>query len=313
MDQLYFKILKTAEESILVEEWRLPYFYSRVHFHPEYQLTFIHNSSGSLFIGDKLEAFQPGDIFIIGSNVPHVFINNENDLIPKDNSVNAISIFFTKSSFGNGFLDLPELKQIRDMLQKAEFGVKTEGSCRKRVAVQLASISQLPKFDRLITLLSALQTIAASDEIMLISSSSIPLVFERNESNKIDLVYEYTLKNFAHKITLKEVADLMNMTPTSFCKFFKLHTRKTYVEFLIGIRISNACRQLVSGRKNVSEIAYSCGFTNLSNFTRQFKTMIGLSPREYRKTIYKQYKDGAEDIYTRLAERRLDLPPEQFK
>ncbi len=305
MEQLYFKILKTAEESILVEESKMPYFYSRVHFHPEYQLTLIYNSSGSLFIGDKLEAFEPGDVFIIGANVPHVFINNENDAVIKDNSLNAISIFFTKESFG-GFLDLPELKQVSDMLQKAEFGVKAEGSCRKRVSIQLASVGRLPRFDRLLTVLSALQTIATSDEISLISSSSMPLVFERNESNKVDIVYEYTLKNYMNKIKLKEVADLMNMTPTSFCKYFKLHTRKTYVEFLIGIRISNACRQLVSGRKNVSEIAYSCGFSNLSNFTRQFKSLIGMSPREYRKTIYKQYRDSGEDIYAKITERMAE-------
>ena len=294
-DQLYFKVLKTSEESILVEERTLPYFYSRVHFHPEYQLTYIRGSSGSLFIGDRLEIFQPGDIFIIGSDIPHIFISNEESLGRKT-SVDAISVFFSKNSFG-GFLSLPEAGVINKMLDKIGFGLKITGeACKKAVSHYLDSVVKQSKFDRLMTLLLSLQVVSASNEIALISSSNIPLVVEKNDSNKIDLVYEYTLKNYGRRISLKDVADIAGMTPTSFCKFFKLHTHKTYFEFLIGIRVSNACRLLVSRRQNISEIAYACGFKNLSNFTRQFREIIGMSPRDYRKTIYKQYRENVENL-----------------
>jgi AraC-like DNA-binding protein len=72
-----------------------------------------------------------------------------------------------------------------------------------------------------------------------------------------------------------------NLTPGAFCRFFRQHTRKTFSTLLNEVRVEHACRYLRESKQSISQIAFSCGYTNLSNFNRQFKDIMGMPPGEY--------------------------------
>lgn len=285
MDSLYFKVALHQQESLKIEEWELPHFYSLLHFHPEYQLTIIRKSNGFLFVADKMYRFSPGDIFIIGPNIPHVFQNDDpyhDNSVPK---VDAVSIFFTEKSFGEGLFSIPEAGRIKELLHKSIYGIKLSCSHHGKLRLILNNIGQKKGFDRILDLLKVLNELSLSKELEMISLLQTPTLKQKDECSKINTVYEYVLKNYHNPIHLNEISALVNMSHYSFCKFFKQRTTKTFVQFLTEVRIGMACKYLVEGKMNITEIAYQSGFSNLSNFIRQFKKLIGSTPSEYQKKL----------------------------
>lgn len=116
-----------------------------------------------------------------------------------------------------------------------------------------------------------LEEIAASRDYSPLSSTGFMQTAGNGEKDRIKKVFEFTFNNYRNKITIEEVAALVNMTRQSFCRYFKSKTNKTYVRFLMEVRIGYACRLLVEDEKNVSEICYESGYGNLSHFIHQFK------------------------------------------
>ena len=104
-----------------------------------------------------------------------------------------------------------------------------------------------------------------------------------SDNETINTVFEFLMNNYNTEIQLKQVADVANLSPNSFCRYFKSRTRNTYTEFLMKIRVGHASRLLIEKDLSIAEIAYLCGFNNLSNFNRQFRKINNCTPKEYRK------------------------------
>src|SRR5690606_4677514 len=104
------------------------------------------------------------------------------------------------------------------------------------------------------------------------------------DSNRLDKLFQYILKNFRTEIKLEEVSDILHLTPTSFCRFFKERTKRTFSEFLIDFRLNHASKLIIDTNKSILEICYDSGYNNLSNFNRHFKKKYNMSPRVYRQT-----------------------------
>jgi AraC-like DNA-binding protein len=102
---------------------------------------------------------------------------------------------------------------------------------------------------------------------------------------RINKVCLYIQNNFYTKISLKEVADLIFLTESNFCKFFKKATGKTYSDYLNELRINEACRLLVQTEKSINQISFECGFESLSYFNRVFLSKKEMTPSKYRKSI----------------------------
>lgn len=288
MDSLYFKVTLHDYESVKIEEWKLPHFYSLVHFHPEYQITYIKESKGFLYIGNHIYEFVPGDIFIIGPNIAHVF-RNEDEYYGKNNEgkVDAVSVFFTYDSLASGFFDIPEAGAIKELLRKSVYGTKvpagndTDGKIGRTLDMLLESKG----FEKILTLLTALHEISLSPVVEVMSLLQAPEIHAKDDSSRINAVYEYVLRNYQESISLDDISRHVNMSVYSFCRFFKTRTKKTFVQFVNEIRIGMACKLLMEGQMSITDIAYSVGFGNISNFIRQFKKINGVIPSEYQRKI----------------------------
>jgi len=129
-----------------------------------------------------------------------------------------------------------------------------------------------------------LQLIADSSDCQYLSSIGFSKTYDFAITDKINLIYSYTFENFQSPISIKEVATEVNISPNSFCRYFKTRTLKTYWQFLLEVRIGFACKLLIEGEMSVAQICYECGFNNLSNFNRHFKTLLGKTPLQYSKS-----------------------------
>ncbi|MCG8475350.1 MAG: AraC family transcriptional regulator [Cytophagales bacterium] len=281
---LLFKIPTSEKESFRVQLDDQAYFYDPLHFHPELQLTYIVEGTGTFFIGDHIQNFKAGDVILIGSNLTHVF-RNEKAYYEEGSTLRAkaISVFFTETSFGEKFFSLPEAYLIKRLLQKSVRGLMFKKVARQKIASKMRVLYQKEGFDRMLYFLELLQEMARTEDIEFLSSIGYSRYLRESDSKKINDVFEFVLANFSKPIKLQEVADIANMSVTSFCRYFKLRTRKTFSLFLNEIRVGHACKLLKENQFNISEICYECGFNNISNFNRQFKAITDFTPTEYKK------------------------------
>lgn len=111
-----------------------------------------------------------------------------------------------------------------------------------------------------------------------------PEISDSKNIPKLKKVLSFLRDNYEQQLSLYDMAEAAEMSPKYFCYFFKEKTGKTPVDYLNGYRIEKASQKLLSSDKSVTEIAFSCGFNDLSYFIKTFKAYKGISPAKFRKT-----------------------------
>ena len=271
-----------SHESFTVSQHQLPRFLNVWHYHQELELVYIEKSTGTKFIGDCIEQFSPGDLVLIGSCLPHLWLNDKEYFEKKDLKAEAKVIHFHPNCFGDRFFSIPEMHKIRKIIEEAKVGVHIHGKNKSKIIEQIEKLFFESEFDKVLSLLNILKLIADEPGKVFLSSHSFINSYAKNSNTKLDKVYEYILNNFKEEINLNLTAELVHMNPSAFSRYFKQTTNKTFVQFLNEVRIGYACKILINqGDKNISEIAYECGYKNLSNFNRQFKLITKKTPRDY--------------------------------
>lgn len=281
MKALPFKIPKVEDSSFHLQIDDEPYFYDKLHQHPELQLTWIVKGEGTLIYGDYLGEFKPNEVYLMGSNVPHVFRSRaeyyENDGL----RILAKSIFFKPDLIRKGQAILPELSQLEGLLLAADRGLKINPEESQKLIYQIDEVFRANPISRLG------QTLCLVDELgktELQPLSQLPQKsITENQGRRLDDVFKFTLENYHRPIQLEEVAEVVHMNKAAFCRYFKQHTRKTYLNFLNEIRLQKATELLRTTELSIAQIAYEVGFNNLSNFNRTFKVRVGMSPTKFKQ------------------------------
>ncbi|HTN19145.1 MAG TPA: AraC family transcriptional regulator [Pelobium sp.] len=275
------KIPLQVDQSFRIKTDIAKKFYNQWHYHPEIELVLIVEGSGTALIGDGIINIKSGDVLLIGANLPHMF---RSDVEQGDEQLitESLTIHFLPEIFET-FLALPENEAIVKLLKKAFVGISVLGETKKKITELMQAISYVYKTMRLISLLEILSVIANSEETKLISNKAIKLYANKQDEARLNRIYQYTLNNFARKITLAEIANVIHMVPHSFCRYFKSRTKKRYSLFLLEVRVSHACKLLTESDYSIAVIAYESGFMNASNFNRHFKLITNKTPFEYKK------------------------------
>jgi len=258
------KIVERPQRPTLKEAW---------HFHPEIEICVTLKSEGKRFVGNDISDYLKDDVVMFGANLPHGFITELES--------EQIVIQLQEGFLGLEFLEKPETQIIKELFTKAKRGVQFHGKAQqkaKRFAKQLIKLEGLSKILKLLQLLNCLVT---SSEYSFITNPSFQPDTRMNELKRIQVVYHYILENYQQKITLDKAAQLVAMTKSSFCRFLKKHTKKTFSEIVNSIRINHACHLIINTHKNISTIGYESGFNDISYFSRTFKNLTGKNPKVF--------------------------------
>ncbi|MFY0654080.1 MAG: helix-turn-helix domain-containing protein [Cyclobacteriaceae bacterium] len=286
MKILPFKLPRRSDESIVVEHSESQHLYSPLHQHPELQITLILKGTGTAFIGGYIGDFKPNDIFVIGSNVPHVFKNDDAYFEPdSDLKAEVVYVFFDQDSFGESFFHMLEAKGLVELLGKARRGIKVKGIHKAALKQKILDLREAKSLDKVILLLEIFNLVSQTDKLQFLSSELIDHNVDENEGKRLNDVIQFTMDQYYRHISLGEVSDIANMTPSAFCRFFKQRTRKTYVNFLNEIRVGKACKMLLNKDMSIVDICYKSGFSNLSHFNRKFKKQTGYTPSKYHQAL----------------------------
>ena len=278
------KISKSPVQSFSVRHDLRPVMDNKFHYHPEVELIHFIKGQGTQFIGDSITQFQSGDLILVGSNLPHYwrFDKGLNGAAAHDYGEVKVA-HFSECFLGAHFLNLPENKALKDLLERAKRGIKVGGKNKDKVAELLSWMQDAQGTDRIIYLMLALVEIVKSEELESLSSVAYLHTTEDNHENRIEAIYDYTFSNFRKKIHLDEIAAIAGISPNSFCRYFKTLTHKTYSQFLTEIRVGKACKLLIDNRLNIKQVCSESGFNNFASFYKCFKDITGKSPLNYQK------------------------------
>jgi AraC-like DNA-binding protein len=251
-----------------------------LHCHEELELNFIMNAKGAKrLIGDHINEIDDLELVLVGSNLPHVWQTHK----CTSKEIREITIQFHKDLFDEKFLRRNQLSFIRNMLEKSAKGILFSRNTTEQIMPRLSILSQKQGFDSVLELLSILHDLSISRNMHTLSDATFSNAELSYNSRRIERAIEYMNQSFQKPITLSEVAKLTNMTDVSFSRFFKNRTGITFMDSLLEMRLGHASRLLIDTTQSVAEIAYNCGFNNISNFNRLFKKKMNCTPKEFRE------------------------------
>lgn len=282
MDALYQKIEIEENQLFIIKNYVVPHFDGLLHFHPEYELTYINKGNGTCLIGDKFMPYNTGDLFLLGPNLTHSW---KSDQAADDNS-HSIVIQLNHDLWKGAFFSGKELSRINDLFERCHRGLRFSGEAKEQIPKEISGILKCPDdVQNLIKVLSILDTLSKCKNSEFLTSPAYRPKFRKDDYQKINAVYTYVHENFKKEISLNTVSRLLNMTNSGFCRYFKKLTRRTFFSYLNEYRIGIACGLLNQSDLNTTEISYQSGFQSISNFNKQFNLITGFSPREYKKQM----------------------------
>lgn len=286
------KVSTGPAQSFSVRRDLVPYMNNKWHYHPEVELIHLKRGVGTQFIGDSIKGFRSGDIVLVGAHLAHYW--RFDDMYFNDQSKACADVrvaHFSENFWGDQFLNLPENKAIKTLLENSRRGLQVNGKVKIKVADILEQMLTADGSHRIILLMEALSLIANCNQTVKLSSIGFKQDYDESENIRINAIYDYTLNNFRRKIHLEEIASVAVISPNSFCRYFKSKTRKTYSRFLTEIKVGHACKLLMENKLNIKQLCYESGFNNLASFHKYFKITTGKSPLNYQKEFISHHNN----------------------
>ncbi len=248
------------------------------HYHPEYELVYIDRGCGTRHIGTSIDQFANGDLILVGSNLPHRSFTE--DLMEPHKEV---VVQWHPHFMGKTFFEQPEFSLIKELLVRSQNGISFYGQTKDQIGKLLIELHQQQGYQKVATLMDILHELSVSKEFKNLNADGFELIQRPNDQDRIEKIFSYVKTRYQQAIELDEVAQTVNMTKQSFCRYFKQCTALTFFEFVNRYRIGQATQQLAYTSESVGEISYNCGFNNLSTFNKHFKLITGMTPLGYRK------------------------------
>jgi AraC-like DNA-binding protein len=283
MEPILQRLPLSKDLSYIYERYESPYFETPWHYHVEFEIVLCDGGFGKKVIGNHTSEYKEGDIILIGSKLPHWFSADEafyaKEKLPLPAS---IVIQFRLDSFGGSFFDLAEMSLVKSLLEKAKFGLEFYGNTKEQIKNVIKANLQKTSLEKFLSLFEILQIMAESKEQQTLSEIGMEGI-SKKDSERMSIIFDQILKNFQESVSVEDLAQRVNLSKSAFCRYFKSRTQKTFVEYLMQVRINHACKLLKETEKSVLEIGYESGFNNLSNFNRQFLKLTTQNPKAFRK------------------------------
>lgn len=278
------KINSSVVQSFTYRHDREPQNHNKWHYHEELEFIYFKTGSGTQFIGDHIAPFSSGDMVLVGSNLSHYWLFDQQYVQSPHMELADIHVLHFKAQFlGDYFMQLPENTALKDLFVKAKRGLLIQESVKEKLIDLINQVEQSSGTARIIQLLSILEELCKPEAFSVLSSAEYAAQNHISDDLRMAECIDFISKNFTKQIKLWELAERAKMTENSFCRYFKKNTGKTLMQFIIEIRIGHACKLLLENELNMKQICFESGFQNLVSFHKYFKQQMGSTPLAYQK------------------------------
>jgi AraC-like DNA-binding protein/quercetin dioxygenase-like cupin family protein len=271
------KLPLSENASFIADTFITPYFETPWHYHSEYELALIIKGQGTRFVGNHISSYKEGDLTFIGPDVPHLF-RKEN----ANEEGGSLVIHFREDFLGAALMQAPEMQKIVQLFRRSVMGLNITGDTAAQVSERMYHLLDLQGMDRIITLFDILNILALSTDMEMLSSAEVAGQNSR-DSERLHKVFDYVMTHFRSEIKLKEIAEIVHMSYSGFCRYFKNRTKKNFIHFVNEVRIGYSCKLLLEKDVSVASACYEAGFNNLANFNEQFKKILKITPYQFKQ------------------------------
>jgi len=251
--------------------------------HPEIEIHLIRYTSGLAYVGDYIGPFEPGNLCVIGSNLPHSWTTQ--DVGQYHYPDRDLVVQFDPAPILQGCHAFPEFSIIIPFLDRTSQGLMFGGETARAARQLLESLEGVPPGQATARILEILHILASSEEFQVLASRQFVQSSRRvspEQHDKLECALSYIQDRVLENPRMEEIADLVGMSPSVFSRFFKRRTGNTFTEHLVTLRVSSAQKYLIETEEPVTAICYLSGFNNISNFNRTFRRKVGMAPSAYR-------------------------------
>jgi AraC-like DNA-binding protein len=269
------------QDSFKVWTHGYPYKTVRWHFHPEYELNLITETSGRFFVGDHTGTFEPGQLCMVGPNLPHNWVSEVPDKQPV--AQRCVVLQFSGKCISRGIAAFPELGHLEGLLAQSQRGILFSSAVARRAAPMLTALLSAKGFQRVHQFLTLLDMLAHGQDSTLLATAAFRPDPEGYQSSTINQVLTQLAENLGGRLREADLARYAGMEPSAFSRFFRRHTGVPFIQYLGRLRVKRACELLIASDQPITEICYACGFNNVSNFNRHFLALKSMPPSQFRR------------------------------
>lgn len=278
-----------GRSAVKVKLREMPHFTYPWHFHSEYEILLVIKGFGTSFVADNIEEFESGDLVLLGNNLPHFWKSDESFLAESSKKkIKYMVVQFSNEFFKEAISEYPEFYLIKELLERSSRGIRFNKKFSEKAKIKLMKLAKSSGFERTVLLLNFLQCLAKTNEYRFLAGELYQAKDHDFTNDRLKKIMLFLNSTYLKRVELSAVADVANLHPSAFCRFFKEKTGKSLSEFVNDMRISYACRLIIEGKMSVSQICFESGFNNISNFNRTFKNHTGFTPSNYFKEFHKK-------------------------
>jgi AraC-like DNA-binding protein len=252
----------------------------RWHYHPAYELHLIVSTEGTAYVGDYEGRFAPYTLMLTGPNVPHNWVTDDRcEPSPLRDRV----ILFSEAFVRRCTEFFPSARHVKSLLlEEARYGIQFSSELGRQLEPLFRRVSDHPGLRRVASFFEMVEALAEDTTRRPLSSRPFQASADPSQSMKLHRAVAFIDRHYTGDVSLKAVADRLNMSESAFSRFFHQHTGYRFIDYVNQTRVQHACEKLVSSPASITDICYEVGFSNLSNFNRRFLSLTGMTPREYR-------------------------------
>lgn len=250
------------------------------HYHPEIELVFVNQGSGKRQIGSHISYYRDGDLILIGSNLPHCGFTDNLTNLERETVIQLNPQFL-----GEAFFNLPEIKGIKNLLERAKKGIVFQGKDKQQIGDKIEELDKKDSFARFLGLLEILKLLEKATNYKILNAEGFILETAAQDNDRINIIFNVVKEEYQRSIRLEEIAGKVSLTVPAFCRYFKKITGKTFTRFVNEYRLAHAAKLLHEKQISITDVCFECGFNNFSHFNKQFKSFTGKSPSDYRNEL----------------------------
>ena len=248
------------------------------YYRSDVSLLFIQEGCGKLLLNGQKIHFSPGEVIVVGPYVPHQVIHGVNGQITL--------VVFRMSAMGKEFINCRQLVSVRRFLQLSRYGIRCFGDSVGKVFAILESLENSYEFGQVINLLTIINLLSNASNHELLTANPLTTPTITKSKTLISTIKKYIDDHAHESLHIEDLARKFNMAESTFIRFFKSNMGVSFTKYLNNLRIQNACQLLTNSQQPVATVGNNVGYTCLSNFNRQFRVLMGTTPKEYRRTHF---------------------------
>ena len=258
------------------------------HVHNEFEIIYVKESYGERFVADSMEMFYPNDVTLVGHSVPHYMKSAEEyETGQSSKRVKGTIIQFEEDFMSYAINNYVDLSHIKKLLDESARGIHFPYPDNLEIIQCIEKLPESTAIMRIINLLHLLDLMANSPKKHFLGSVRFCSPSSFKMDDRIEKIMTYLSDHFRENLDLNEVSALIAMNTSSFCRYFKEKTGKTFTEYMLAFRIGYACKLLIENKMDIIQVCIECGFNSIAHFNRMFKRSTGLTPTQYRKQFLK--------------------------